>query len=72
MRVRAVAVALAIAVATAAARSVVVAATVTVPFAAARLVAVDLCFRTYAGIKGKPQFDVIVLSICHCWPHPPE
>jgi hypothetical protein len=25
-----------------------------------------------AGIEGKPQFDVIILSICCHQPHPPE
>jgi hypothetical protein len=29
-------------------------------------------FRTYAGIKGKPRFDVVVLSIRRRRPCPPE
>ncbi len=74
VRARAVAVALATAVvvAVAAARLVVVAATVMVPVAAARSVAIDLYISGHMLTKGKPLFDVIVLSI-HCHqPCPPE
>jgi hypothetical protein len=65
----AVEVALATAVGVAVAMSVVVGATVMVPVAAAGR---PIHFRIYAGIKGKPQFDVVVLSIHHCRPRPPE